>query len=60
MATTKVAFAQIHYKPCYWSDTHDFIVEPFGDDLTTISSLQYYGIDKLHMRIKKTIWIGWR
>lgn len=48
----KVAVAQILYKPCYISGSCDYLIEPFGNNETSISALSFSGDEKLFQKLK--------
>ena len=48
----KVAVAQIHYKPCYISGSSDYLIEPFGNNETSISALSFSGDEKIFQKCK--------
>jgi len=54
----KVAAAQILYKPCYYSGEIDFLVEPYGDNSTSISKLSFSGATKRFGK-NRTEYISW-
>lgn len=47
MSKIKIAFAQINYKPTFVSSQANLLIEPFGDETTSISKLSYQGSGKL-------------
>lgn len=54
----KVAIAQILYKPCYVSGTTDYLIEPFGDNSTSISNLSFPKDKKFCQRYREK-YISW-
>lgn len=58
MSKVKVALAQINFKPAFYSNQLDMILEPYGDTTTSISNLTYNGSDKLKNNVRN-IYISW-
>ena len=54
----KVAVAQILYKPCFMSGSIDYMIEPFGSNETSISSLSFTGDTKFFQKYR-TAYISW-
>lgn len=58
MAKIKLGVAQINYRPVFFQNQNDLLVEPFGDTSTSISKMTYQGSDKLKRDIKNE-YVAW-
>lgn len=54
----KVAFAQIKYKPAFFYNQNNLLIEPLGDTSTSITKLKYSGSDKLRTDLEQN-YINW-
>jgi hypothetical protein len=54
----KVAFVQINYKPAFLFNQNNLIVEPFGDETTSITQLKYSGSDKMKLELEQK-YLAW-
>lgn len=54
----KAAIAQILFKPCFCSGNIDYLIEPFGNNTTSISTLSFAGDKKFFQKYKNN-YINW-
>lgn len=47
----KIAFVQINFKPTIFYNQIDMLIEPYGDDSTSISEFTFAGSQKLKSRL---------
>lgn len=58
MSKIRVGIAQISYKPCYSSPTHNLLLEPFADMSTSVSTLGFLGAENLRNKTEKN-YLDW-
>lgn len=58
MSKVKVAFAQIDYKPAFINGQINYLIEPLGNDETSISQFVFDGSQELKNELKKD-YLSW-